>query len=121
MSDGVEEGDLKGEPTIRAGPVEEVASMEQLPLPLDVKSDPTPAPLSAKKRPRRKTRGFVPVTRDPDVAQSYSDNAALDNAIAQGLAQLLVGLPPEELAALRARVARAARRNGKTSSPDEQQ
>jgi len=82
----------------------------QLPLPLDLEMEPRPdepRPLARGRRSRSK--GFVPVTRDPDVARSYSDNAALDQAIARGLAQALSGLPPEELAALKAKLARAPR------------
>ena len=89
------------------------ANEEQLPLPLDEQLE---RPISAPQRQtsrRKGGKGFVPVTRDPDVARSYSENAALDNAIAQGLSQALATLPPEELAALRQKVAKAARRNGK--------
>lgn len=87
----------------------------QLPLPLGEDSEPQPEPAKEKRR-RQGSRGFVPVTRDPEVARSYSDNVALDYAIARGLAQALGSLPPEELAALRAKVAKAARRNGKAPS-----
>lgn len=88
----------------------------QLPLPLDEEVGATPeAPKALKTRkPQRKAgSGFVRVTRDPDVARSYSDNVALDYAIAQGLAEALTSLPPEDLAALRAKVAKAARQHGK--------
>ncbi len=71
-----------------------------------------PAAPAKEKRRRSRSKGFVPVTRDPDVARSYSDNVALDYAIARGLAQALTSLPPEELAALKAKVARA-RQNSK--------
>ena len=56
------------------------------------------------------------MTRDPDVARSYSDNVALDYAVARGLAQALTSLPPEELAALKARVARTPRNSNNPSS-----
>jgi hypothetical protein len=55
------------------------------------------------------------VTRDPDVARSYSDNVALDYAVARGLAQALSSLPPEELAALRAKVAQASQARNRSS------
>lgn len=86
----------------------------QLPLPLDTEKEEEspPAPPVKPKRRRKGSRGFVRVTRDPDVAQSYSDNIALDYAIAQGLAHAIAALPPEELAALRDKVARAARQRG---------
>ena len=90
----------------------------QLPLPLYETLEPEPEPLvRAKEKPQRRSgkKGFVPVTRDPDVARSYSDNVALDYAIARGLAQALTSLPPEELAALRAKVARTLRQSGKIS------
>ncbi|MHB0869462.1 MAG: hypothetical protein ACYC66_05095 [Chloroflexota bacterium] len=89
----------------------------QLPLPLEMDTAPAPDPPPAREKRRpRKSKGFVPVTRDPDVARSYSDNVAFDYAIARGLAQALGNLPPEELAALRAKVAQAARQSGKTSA-----
>lgn len=97
----------------RASP--KVAGLQgaQLPLPLDPEPEAGPPAAPAKeKRRRSRSKGFVPVTRDPDVARSYSDNVALDYAIARGLAQALTSLPPEELAALKAKVARA-RQNGK--------
>lgn len=90
----------------------------QLPLPLDVDPEPAAEPAHvAEKRRSRRSKGFVPVTRDPDVARSYSDNVALDYAIARGLAQALGSLPPEELAALRAKVAKANLQNSRASSP----
>ncbi len=99
----------------RRGP----AAEQQLPLPLDLEPEPQRAeavqpaekvpPAEKPKRRGRRSPGFLPVTRDPDVARSYSDNVALDHAIAEGLARALSSLPPEELAALRAKVARAAR------------
>ena len=65
-------------------------------------------------------RGFVRVTRDPDVARSYSDNIALGYAVAQGLARALATISPQDLADLRAKVAQeksqakpTARRNGR--------
>lgn len=89
----------------------------QLPLPLEMDAEVAPDSLPAREKPRpRKSKGFVPVTRDPDVARSYSDNVAFDYAIARGLAQALGSLPPEELAALRAKVAKAARQNSKPSA-----
>jgi len=88
-----------------------VTDASQLPLPLEPE-EPCP-PAAQRKRGRKGSRGFVPVTRDPDVARSYSDNVALDYAVARGLAQALQALPPEELAALRAKVARATRQDGK--------
>ncbi len=96
-----------------------VAGESQLALPLVAESEAQPAPLPPAprgKRRRKGSRGFVPVTHDPDVARSYSDNVALDYAIARGLAQALGSLPPEELASLRAKVAKAARHNVKTDS-----
>ncbi len=86
----------------------------QLSLPLEMDPEQPPAPVPPEKR-RRGRRGFVPVTRDPEVARSYSDNVALDYAIAQGLAKALSSLPPEELAALRAKVAQASRQKGRIS------
>ena len=91
----------------------------QLPLPLDEEVGARPEPPAALKagKPQRKTgSGFVRVTRDPDVARSYSDNVALDYAIARGLAEALTTLPPEDLAALRAKVAQAARHYGKSAA-----
>ncbi len=85
---------------------------------MDSEREPQP-PVPAREKRQRRSKGFVPVTRDPDVARSYSDNVALDYAIARGLAQALTSLPPEELAALRAKVARAARQNGKSASSRE--
>ncbi len=94
----------------------------QLFLPLVMDPEPEAEPLPAGGTPptrtkaqRPRTKGFVPVTRDPDVARSYSDNVALDYAIARGLAQALTSLPPEELAALKAKVARA-RQTGRVPS-----
>jgi hypothetical protein len=79
----------------------------QLPLPLDLEPETLPT-IPPKTRRKGGSQGFVPVTRDPDVAKSYSDNVALDYAVAKGLAQALSSLPPEELAALRAKVAQAS-------------
>lgn len=87
----------------------------QLPLPLNFEAEKTQPQAKGNKR-RKGSKGFVPVTRDPDVAQSYSDNVALDYAVARGLAQALQSLPPEELAALRTRVAKAAKNSPKSSS-----
>jgi hypothetical protein len=81
---------------------------QQLSLPLEGSRGAESRPAAPQKGVRRGVRGFVPVTHDPDVARSYSDNASMDQAIAQGLAQVLAAMPPEELAALRAKVARAA-------------
>lgn len=86
----------------------------QLPLPLSLEPEKVQPRAKSSKR-RKGSGGFVPVTRDPDVAQSYSDNVALDYAVARGLAQALQSLPPEELAALRARVAKAAKNSPKSS------
>lgn len=91
----------------------------QLPLPLDEEVGAKPeAPAALKtSKPKRKTgSGFVRVTRDPDVARSYSDNVAFDYAIARGLAEALSSLPPEDLAALRAKVAQATRQRGKAAA-----
>ncbi len=88
----------------------------QLPLPLYENPDPGPDPRASKdEKPRRSRgkKGFVPVTRDPDVARSYSDNAALDYAMARGLAHALTSLPPEEMALLKAKVARSPRKGEK--------
>lgn len=104
----------------RASPEAARGQGAQLPLPLDMDSEREPQPpVPAREKRQRRSKGFVPVTRDPDVARSYSDNVALDYAIARGLAQALTSLPPEELAALRAKVARAARQNGKSASSRE--
>ena len=92
------------------------AGGEQLSLPLGMEQEARPAAPAKQRSRRRGHSGFVPVTRDPDVARSYSDNVALDYAIARGLSQVLTTLPPEELAALRAKVAQAARENSKGSS-----
>lgn len=89
------------------------ATASQLPLPLSLEQD-TPHPPSTNGKGRKRSKGFVPVTRDPDVARSYSDNVAYDYAVARGLAQALQSLPPEELAALRAKVAKAAQHTPKT-------
>jgi len=86
----------------------------QLPLPLDLEPETLPTILPKRKR-RGGSQGFVPVTRDPDVARSYSDNVALDYAVARGLAQALSSLPPEELAALRAKVAQASQARNRSS------
>jgi hypothetical protein len=83
-------------------------SGQQLSLPLEGGRGTASRAGGAQKGGRKGARGFVPVTHDPDVARSYSDNASMDQAIAQGLAQVLAAMPPEELAALRAKVARAA-------------
>lgn len=89
----------------------------QLPLPFESDADagrgavPGEKPPAKKKRRRPGGRGFPRVTRDPEVAKSYSDNVALDYAIARGLAQVLADLPPEELAALRSKIARSSRQN----------
>jgi hypothetical protein len=102
------------EPKGRKGEVERAEAAtgtgQQLELPLESgrRAEPHQAP-SPQRSERRGGRGFVPVTHDPDVARSYSDNASMDQAIAQGLAQVLASMPPEELAALRARVSRAGR------------
>ncbi len=102
----------------RPEPEAEGAGAAQLPLPLGMDPEPPEAAPAIEGKPhRRRSKGFVPVTRDPDVARSYSDNIALDYAVARGLAQALGSLPPEELAALRAKVAKAARHNGKASNP----
>ncbi len=106
----------RGETSGRPGSPRPTGDGEQLPLPLAQEPESSTAPPAGKKRRRRKAPGFVPVTRDPDVARSYSDSAALDSAIAQGLAQVLTRLPPEELAALRAKVAQAARKNGRAKT-----
>jgi len=95
------------------------AKEAQLALPLEIDAPPPPdaPPLAERRKPRRsRSKGFVPVTRDPDVARSYSDNVALDYAVARGLAQALTSLPPEELAALKARVARTPRNSNNPSS-----
>ena len=93
----------------------------QLPLPFesdaDARAGAGPAekpPAKKKKRRRPGGQGFPRVTRDPGVAKSYSDNVALDYAIARGLAQVLADLPPEELAALRSKIARSSRQNSTT-------
>ena len=87
----------------------------QLPLPLQAEPEEE-QPAATKKQRRKRRGGFVPVTRDPDVAQSYSDNVTLDYAVARGLAQALQSLPPEELAALKAKVAKAAQHSSKQRS-----
>ncbi len=87
----------------------------QLPLPLDLEPETLPT-IPQKTRRKGSSQGFVPVTRDPDVARSYSDNVALDYAVAKGLAQALSSLPPEELAALRAKVARASQARSRPNS-----
>jgi len=106
----------KGKPAGRSAASANAGETEQLRLPLE-EAQPLPPPTGSEavsapsppKKRRRRSQGFVPVTRDPEVARSYSDSAAMDSAIAQGLAQVLTRLPPEELAALRARVAKAGR------------
>lgn len=100
-----------GKKSTREGKEKE-AEAAQLSLPLQFEPEENPPPVT-KRRRRKGAGGFVPVTRDPDVAQSYSDNVALDYAVARGLAQALQSLPPEELAALRARVAKAAKQSSK--------
>ena len=92
---------------------------EQLVLPgIDLESPSAPTA----ENPVRSAspRGFVRVTRDPDVARSYSDNIALGYAVAQGLARALATLSPRDLADLRAKVTQekprtnlTARRNGR--------
>ncbi len=106
--------------TEKAGAEEVGAGGAQLPLPFEMEQEAEPVaasgdPASRAKPQRSRAKGFVPVTRDPDVARSYSDNVALDYAIARGLAQALTSLPPEELAALKAKVAKA-RQNGRFPS-----
>jgi len=91
------------------------SDVTQLELPLDLESEKKPKREPATKK-RKGSKGFVPVTRDPEVAQSYSDNVALDYAVARGLAQALQALPPEELAALRAKVLKAAQQKARTHS-----
>ncbi|MGI5837092.1 MAG: hypothetical protein ACOX87_11500 [Chloroflexota bacterium] len=91
----------------------EESEAAQLPLPLQFEPEANSPPVVKKRRRKKGAGGFVPVTRDPDVAQSYSDNVALDYDVAKGLAQALQSLPPEELAALRAKVAKAAQRTSK--------
>jgi len=88
------------------------SDVTQLALPLDLDPEKKPKREPAAKR-RKGSKGFVPVTRDPEVAQSYSDNVALDYAVAKGLAQALQALPPEELAALRAKVLKAAQQKSR--------
>ncbi len=104
-------GSSRRRASARAGPPAGKADATQLSLPLDPEPSPHPGHPAQEKKPRKRRRGFVRVTEDPDVARAYSDHADLGNAIAQGLAQALASLPPEELAALRARVAQGARKS----------
>ncbi len=83
--------------------------MKQLSLPL-VDGPPAEEEPGRNEPARRGKSGFKRVTRDADVARSYSDNVALGYAVARGLAQVLAAMAPSELAALRARVAQAAGR-----------
>ncbi len=92
---------------------------EQLVLP-GIDSAVPRAPEGEHSESRVSPRGFVRVTRDPDVARSYSDNIALGYAVAQGLARALATLSPQDLADLRAKVTQekprtntATRRNGR--------
>lgn len=86
---------------------------QQLALPLETGQDARTRQNHHGRGGRKPPRGFVPVTHDPDVARSYSDNASMDQAIAHGLAQVIAAMSPEELAALKAKVARAAARDGR--------
>jgi len=82
---------------------------KQLPLPLE--AEPVAGEAPARSTPataRRAKPGFLRVTRDAEVARSYSDNVALGYAVARGLAEVLARMEPGELAALKARVAQAA-------------
>ena len=108
-------GDEGGRGAARASRETGVTGEDQLVLPMETAHEPHGDTPAQHTRERRKgTRGFVPVMHDPDVARSYSDNIAMDHATARGLAQVLATMTPEELAALRAKVARAAEegRNG---------
>jgi hypothetical protein len=102
----------KGEERLEAA----TGAGQQLSLPLEAGRRGEPQAAGPQKAERKGARGFVPVTHDPDVARSYSDNASMDQAIAQGLAQVLSSMPPEDLAALRAKVARAAGRDRRGGS-----
>jgi len=89
-------------------------SEKQLSLPLG--ADPIEEEQPASIEPvtaRRSKRGFKRVTRDADVARSYSDNVALGYAVARGLAEVLTRMDPGELAALKARVAQSAAQTGR--------
>lgn len=83
--------------------------IRQLSLPLEEESRAA-EPQAGGEPARRGKAGFKRVTRDADVARSYSDNVALGYAVARGLADVLAGMAPSDLAALRARVAQAASR-----------
>ncbi|HEX9014713.1 MAG TPA: hypothetical protein VF960_01785 [Chloroflexota bacterium] len=97
----------------RREPAELENPVKQLALPLEEKAEVEAAaeePQEGAEQPHRGKKGFTRVTRDADVARSYSDNVALGYAVARGLAQVLSSMPPEELAALKARVAQGAKR-----------
>jgi hypothetical protein len=99
----------------------------QLSLPLGEEPVAEKVPARGEAAPARKKEGFKRVTRDADVARSYSDNVAFGYAVARGLAEVLSRMEPGELAALKARVARSAEqgarpprgRQGLTGRPQE--